>query len=391
MPTRYLSILALTMIIIVSCKKENQAPIADFTMNPASGNDETIFMFDASGTADMEDSPEELNIIWDWEGDDHFDTQYGTRKTREHRFKTPGDYLVTLVVKDSRGLTDTLTKPLTVLSSNLPPEIPENPFPADGQTGLAVKLNMKWECTDPDGDIILYTVYFGTSNPPPLYETNHTYLGLDPEKLEYGTKYYWKLDAREIKSNTVEGPTWSFTTIDLKFGSMTDSRDGHIYTTIEVGTDWWMAENLNFASSGSYCYDGDADKCQRYGRLYNWNAAMKACPDGWHLPSKEEFENLIDHFGGADVAGGLLKDYETKFWRDPNTGASNLSGFGALPAGRRYDQGLSAGAGYYAQFYSSTEYQNQEAYNLTLGYDYQSAYIYNYKKVYSISVRCIKD
>jgi uncharacterized protein (TIGR02145 family) len=96
-------------------------------------------------------------------------------------------------------------------------------------------------------------------------------------------------------------------------------------------------------------------------------------------------------FGGADIAGGPLKDYETIKWKDPNTGATNISGFGALPAGRYYGEGVFSGEGYYAQFFSSTEADEKEAFTFNLAYDYENTYIYNYKKKYAVSVRCVQD
>ncbi|MEA1877503.1 MAG: FISUMP domain-containing protein [Bacteroidota bacterium] len=386
--TRLMSLLII--ILISSCTKENTKPKASFTFDPGTGNDETTFMFDASGSSDMEDQGDELMVMWNWEGDEYFDTQYAVRKTADHKY-APGDYMVTLVVKDSRGLTDTARIPLQVASSNLPPEIPENPKPAHNEENTRIKLSIGWDCIDPDGDMMLYTVFFGTTNPPEQIYTNYAQNGFDRDNLEYKTTYYWKVIAKDVKGNTTEGPVWQFSTLNLTFGSLTDTRDGQNYTTIEIGNQWWMAENLNYVSNSSYCYNDDPAFCDKYGRLYTWESALSACPDEWHLPTKEEFEEMVDHLGGTEGAGGMLKDYESNYWREPNSGASNISGFGALPAGRRYDHGLSTGSGYYAQFYSSTEYQTNEAYNLTLGYDYNTAFLYNYKKKYAISVRCIKD
>ena len=213
-----------------------------------------------------------------------------------------------------------------------------------------------------------------------------------PGKLDYGTTYYWKVKIRDTKGNITEGPVWSFSTYDLHIGSITDARDGQTYHTIQMGDAWWMSENLRFdAGDGSFCYENTDAKCQSYGKLYTWEAAMRSCPAGWHLPTLKEFETMINVVGGQDVAGGKLKDYEQSLWREVNVGATNEFGFNALPAGRRYDSGLFAGAGYYAQFFSSTEYNSGEAYNLTIGYDYANAFIYNYKKAYAISVRCVKN
>ena len=388
----FAALIGILSFIAVSCDKENLPPVAAFTIEPATGNTETIFMFDASGTSDPDDDTEDLLVIWDWEGDDHFDTQYATRKKADHKYAKPGTYLVTLVAKDVRGNTDTLRLELTVASANLPPEEPAQPDPSDGQTDVRIAKRCKWVCVDPDNDYILYTVYFGTTNPPPSVLTAYSFTSFDPGRLQYNTTYYWKVVARDAKGNSTPGPVWSFTTLNLNFGTLDDARDGKRYQTIQIGDRWWMAENLNWeATEGSYCYNDDPAKCTLYGRLYTWQSAMKACPDGWHLPSKQEFEQMVEVAGGVDLAGGALKDYESGLWKTPNQGASNRTGFTALPAGRRYDAGIYAGTGFYAQYYTVTENNPQEAFNLTLGYDYQSVFIYNYKKVYAISVRCVKD
>ncbi len=382
----------LISLIFFSCTKENQPPVALFTIEPATANEETIFIMDASTTSDPDDKTEDLLIIWDWEGDGIFDSQYATRKTGDHKYSKPGQYQVTMVVKDPRGLTDTVSVPLTVTSSNLPPEAPYSPTPANESICMTNKPWMKWESSDPDGDPLLFTCFFGTTNPPQQVIASQMFGTFTQGKLEYGTRYYWKVRVKDIKGNITEGPVWSFTTVDMHFGTLSDSRDGQNYITIQIGTDWWMAENLRFdAGAGSWCYDNNLTRCQTYGRLYNWDAAMRSCPEGWHLPTLEEFNRMVDHLGGAEVAGGKLKDYESLLWREVNVGANNESGFAALPGGRRYDQGLYAGLSYYAQFFSSTEYNSRDAYNLTLGYDYASTFIYNYKKAYAISVRCVKD
>ena len=93
--------------LLLSCEKENTPPQARFTVSPEEGNNETTFTFDASGCTDLEDEGEDLVVIWDYESDGNFDSQFASRKTAVHVFSEPGDYLVTLVVKDTRGLSDT--------------------------------------------------------------------------------------------------------------------------------------------------------------------------------------------------------------------------------------------------------------------------------------------
>ena len=120
--------------------------------------------------------------------------------------------------------------------------------------------------------------------------------------------------------------------------------DGNTYSTIMIGSQCWMAENLNWDVGTSWCYDFNPANCQIYGRLYNINASKIACPAGWHLPTSEEWCQLI---GVVDPevdncpilfpeneAGGSLKS-NSPLWSAPNTGATNSSGFTALPGGMR--------------------------------------------------------
>ena len=140
----------------------------------------------------------------------------------------------------------------------------------------------------------------------------------------------------------------------------TDSRDGNLYETVEIGTQCWMKQNLaylpsvNPPSGGSqtlpyyyvYGYSGTGvsearatANYQTYGVLYNWTASLTACPQGWHLPSDSEWDVLVNYLGGDNVAGGKMKEAGTAHWNSPNTGATNESGFTGLPGGFRSNYG----------------------------------------------------
>lgn len=104
--------------------------------------------------------------------------------------------------------------------------------------------------------------------------------------------------------------------------TLNDFRDGKIYRTVTIGDQVWMAENLNYETNYSYCYGGDYANCQKYGRLYTWSDAKEACPSGWHLPSKMEFEVLLANTNGQ---------IRSNTW----VSGDDVFGFSLLPAGRR--------------------------------------------------------
>lgn len=173
-------------------------------------------------------------------------------------------------------------------------------------------------------------------------------------------------------------------------GTMTDSRDGKIYKTVKIGNQEWMAENLNYNTQESQCYKGNSVYCSKYGRLYTWNAAMTACPSGWHLPSKSELKTLMNVVGGQLIAGRMLKSRTE--WLEKKNGLDVFS-FTVLPAG--YGTGLGnkanfRGGGSDTFFWSSTEYDHKVFYVAFSGYD-SAQKGGNSSKDAVFSVRCIKN
>ena len=174
-------------------------------------------------------------------------------------------------------------------------------------------------------------------------------------------------------------------------GNLTD-RDGNTYKTVKIGSQTWMAENLKVRTEGSWCYKDMESNCQKYGRLYSWDAAKVACPAGWHLPGKGEFEALFFAVGGEDVAGKKLKS--TSGWDEYEGKSGNgddAFGFSALPAGYGFHDGLYVSEGHYAFFWSSSESNSSYAYYMNLYYDGGKAYLSYDNNYYGYSVRCVKD
>ena len=212
------------------------------------------------------------------------------------------------------------------------------------------------------------------------------YAYLDNGGKNYGFSVRCLKDEGEtVQSSSSVTPQSSDSETSVSTGTMTDSRDGQTYKTVTIGTQTWMAENLNYETANSYCYKDSASYCTKYGRLYTWEAATTACPDGWHLPTKAEFETLFTAVGGQSTAGKVLKS--TSGW---SGNGSDAFAFSALPAGFRYGDGLYYHEGYYAYFWSSTEYYSDSAYNMYLYHNYESANVIN-DKYYGFSVRCLKD
>jgi uncharacterized protein (TIGR02145 family) len=212
-------------------------------------------------------------------------------------------------------------------------------------------------------------------------------------------------------------------------GTFTDSRDGNEYNWAQIGNQVWMAENLAYLPSVNMVADGSEDAAgsyyyvygyngtnvtdakatanyNTYGVLYNWPAAMNGaassttnpsgvqgvCPTGWHVPSDAEWTELTDYLGGTSVAGGKLKETGTTHWASPNTGATNETGFTALPGGLRSNFGYFNNIGGYGGYWwSSTENDASNAYGRSLDYGSLDLGSDADNKKIGFSVRCVRD
>lgn len=190
--------------------------------------------------------------------------------------------------------------------------------------------------------------------------------------------------------------------------------DGNSYTTVKIGQQTWMAENLKttryndgtpitlithpsmwYNLMGTYCwYDNDISHKDSYGALYNWYAVEtgKLCPKGWHVPTDDEWTILTDYLGTDSVAGGMMKEKGTAHWRTPNKGATNSSGFTALPGGYRGGTtGYFGDIGYFGNWWSSSSSFANKAWLRKMYYDNTKMVRYDLLKTYGFSVRCVKD
>jgi len=178
----------------------------------------------------------------------------------------------------------------------------------------------------------------------------------------------------------------------ISYRFFTDKRDGRIYKILQIGDQVWMAENLSYkAGSGCWSYNNDQGNVSVYGYLYNWATAKNVCPPGWHLPADSEWNALIDHLGGSWVAGGMLKEAGTRHWITPNEGATNETGFSALPGGLRFGSGTSSYIGTYGYWWTSDEGSPVYAWYRGMCSHGKDIGRYAYYKRSGFSVRCLKN
>jgi uncharacterized protein (TIGR02145 family) len=222
----------------------------------------------------------------------------------------------------------------------------------------------------------------------------------------------------------------TFATPSFTCGSaFTDTRDGQLYNTIQIGAQCWMQQNLNIgtmvmdhytgilhshcSNNGiieKYCFTNNPANCDLYGGLYDWNELMDysnvpgiqgICPGGWHIPTDTELcalTTFLDSTINCNVwgwsgtnAGGKMKEIGLTHWNYPNYGATNESGFTALPGGFRDNDGSQHDIGNDACFWSSSQGSTSGSINRNLDYSYADVRRYNSSNAFGYSVRCLKD
>lgn len=237
------------------------------------------------------------------------------------------------------------------------------------------------------------------------------------ENLSPNTHYYVRAYAKN-SNGTGYGNTLSFVTLEdettyADCGTVTDV-DGNTYNTVQIGDQCWMKENLKVSTyrngeaittnlsnsqwenstTGVYSiYNGLTQNDEIYGKLYNWSAVADSrglCPTGWHVPTATEWNELIEYLGGQGIAGGKMKEKGTAHWAEPNTGATNQSGFTGLPGGLRGSSGEYFLLGERGGWWTSTEYDAYNAYIWDLSFDSAEIFRGLGKRV-GFSCRCLKD
>ena len=227
--------------------------------------------------------------------------------------------------------------------------------------------------------------------------------GLDPE-----TPYY-------VRAYAVNSVGTSYGNEVLFTSEPLTDIDGNTYNTVSIGTQLWMQENLKVTTlndgtdialvedndawfqtddPGYSWYDNDENAYgNTYGAFYNWYAVNtgKLCPDGWHVPTDDEWTALTDYLGGEDIAGGKLKEAGSDHWLSPNTGATNETGFTALPGGYRSNGGTYYSIQTRGSWHTSSADDQTYVWRRDMQVNHERVDRWHNNKNFGFSVRCVKD
>lgn len=326
------------IILFTNCKKENKLPevstldISQITYNSAQ-----------SGGNVINEGGSQVNsrgVVWAktsnplLESNDGYTSEgngLGVFTSQLNNLSPNSIYFVKAYATNKAGtIYGNLQNFYTKKQSNIAPNDPTTPTPLNNGTRISTGVTLKWTCDDPDGDALLFDVYFGTNNNPPLIATNLSDPSIRRDGLSMKTTYYWKVIAKDSKGGITNGQIWNFTTqmFDNWRNEGLVDIDGHKYTTITIGTQVWTVSDLEtthfndghkipvvqdfatwkFLQTPGCCWYDSTNI--NFGAYYNWYAVSRGnlCPSGWHVPSLNEWNILIDYVGGSAIAGDMLKE-----------------------------------------------------------------------------------
>ena len=304
---------------------------------------------------------------------------------------------VSVYASNGCGNSESQGKDITLEVPPQPGQISGPIDPEEGATGIIYSINpvngaLTYSWTVPDGAIITngqgttsITVNFGSA-------------------AGFITVYA----SNDCGSSSIqELQIWFYGTV------LIDPRDGQVYSTVLIGDQIWMAENLNIGTMidgvqdasdngiiEKYCYENNESNCDVYGAIYTWYEMMEylttegtqgICPDGWHIPTNGEWTILTDYLGGESVAGGKMKEGGTYHWCLPNFAATNSSGFTGLPGGNRAWNGEFHDLTKVGVFMSSTKIGGADPLNRDLRTWFEHIVNGFETTSFGFSVRCLKN
>lgn len=408
-----LLIFTFVVLIATSCIPTNNngvSPTADFSAN--------IMAINLGDSINFNDLSSGSPTSWAWEFQGGTPSSSTLQNPRNIHYNIAGTYNVTLVVTNASG-NNSKTKTAYIVVTNTAtntdkPSVNTLPISNLLDTSALTGGNI----TDIGGSVVFESGVCWDTSPNPTISNNFNNNNVGFGQfistlfgLKKNTKYYVR--AYAINSFGISyGNEISFITpiIYKNCGFVTDY-DNNVYNTVTIGSQCWMTSdlkttryndgtnilsNLTYAewrltNEAAYCiYNDDISFKSTYGCLYNFYAVNsgKLAPEGWHVATLQDYNDLVQYLGGVNIAGGSLKF--NLLWNEPNIGANNCSGFTAYPSGYRQGSGEFQLIGEQAYYWTST-YESNGAYVMTLsnqtaGIGRVLSYSNN-----GFSVRCVKD
>lgn len=272
-------------------------------------------------------------------------------------------------------------------------------LPINGAKDVNVGI-LQWTSA---GQSAVYSLYFGINSNPELYKQNISSCEEKPVILELNKTYYWKVVAIFPDSSKVSSQIFSFSTLpielnpDTKYEAFVDLRDYKVYWTTTIGNLTWMVTNLDYKMEEHSWYYEDSESNKVYGLLYdgkfNIDSSLNPAPEGWHIPSQIELQQLIDATGGIKISGTALKEQGQTHWMKSNYSGSNSSGLSIIPSGSRDEIGSYSNLKKYAYIWTTTpDPKNQGNFlKLDFGFMREGVMFSTGTTDYSYSIRCVKN
>lgn len=315
----------------------------------------------------------------------------------------------------------------------------QGPKGDDGVAGTSCKI-----ASDVDGVVVIKCGDGENADSVKMYKSICGSTPFDPEKASCVNGETFSCGGKPfnpLKEECVDGKTYSCNGKPINpTNKMCDERDGQMYGIVKVGDDVWMAENLNYdyneGTAKSYCYDDDLENCKKYGRLYMWSAAMDSaakfsdackgcgyyeseeahvapgsdpirgvCPEGWHMPSVEEWQDVVAATGLADKAAAAALKSKTDWLADGDEDGNGTDelGMSILPAGEFFVNRLGAKYQFLGErtyFWTTLEFvyegSTTSAFDVWMSHTDSEIRVgryrdYTHSKAEAISVRCVKN
>jgi len=354
-------------VIIILPINEGEAPLADFiAIDTSTSIGQSVSFSDLSTN---------IPTSWEW---DFGDGNTSSIQNPSHTYNDPGSYTISLKAANDFGSGIETKEDYIIVSTVVPAPVADfyanETFIYIGQSitfyDQSSNSPTSWQWDFGDGNTS------AVQNPSHSYDNSGSYTISLTATNASGSHTETKEDYIVVEAEPCVGFTYQ----------------GQNYNAALISNQCWMTENMNYETDNSWCYDDDPGNCAIYGRMYTWEAALNVCPSGWHLPSKYEYGYLSAGLGGHNESGGKIKEEGTAHWNSPNTGATNESGFTALPGGFRSHTGASGKLGDYGQWWTSHSSTMDGAAMYGTVYSYSDDFfIREYSKSWALSVRCVRD